>query len=133
MHIELVRCFSAGKLQHGGPEQRVKIDDVFTDEVHLLSRIAGGQQRIEIDAELGAVSLERGEITDWCIQPHVKILARGIGDFDPEVGRVTRNIPVAQVDLVVAFAMPEPFAGFSKHFGLETFVTLGVGPCGPVL
>ena len=88
MHIELVRCFATSELQHGRPEQCVKIHNIFANKVHLLRGVAGCQQRFKIDAEFGAVSLERGEIADWGIKPYVKIFAWGVRDFDSKIGRV---------------------------------------------
>ena len=38
MHEDVVGRVHAGKLQHGRPEQRVEVDDVLADEMHLTVR-----------------------------------------------------------------------------------------------
>ena len=42
------------------------------------------------------VVLQRCEIADRCIQPDVEVLSRRIGNRNAEVGRIARDIPVAE-------------------------------------
>ena len=73
-----------------------------------------------------AIRFQRGQITDWRIEPDIKIFTGCVGDFNAEIGGVTRDVPVAQIDLIAFFAVSEPFARFSEHFGLQAFVALQV-------
>ena len=91
----------------------MEVDDVLADEVDLLR--VGCQQKLLEAAQLapGArlakveVTLQRGEIADRRIQPDIEILPRRIRNRDAEVGRVARDVPVAQHLLTGA---GQPFA-----------------------
>ena len=48
------------------------------------------------------VALERGEIADRRIQPHVEILARRIRNRNAEVGRIARDVPVPELTIALA-------------------------------
>ena len=120
-------------MQHGGPEQRVEIGDVFADEVVLLggrvgnevviaARFAAGSQ----GAALVKVVLQRGQIANGRVQPHVEVFARRVGNFDAEVGRVTGNVPIAQAAIAVC-VFRKPLLDFVQHLGLQ--VTIGMRPC----
>ena len=83
----------AGKVQHGGPEERVEVDDVLADEVDLL-RLFVGEDAFEVEALLVAVVLERGEVADGGVKPDVEVLARSVGNGDAEVRFVAGDVPV---------------------------------------
>ena len=89
----------------------MKIDDVLADEmVQLRLRIAL-QVGVVIDAGLGAIIFEAGQIANRRIQPHIEIFAGCAGDFETEVGRIARDIPCTQA----AFGI-QPF----HQFGFDT-------------
>jgi len=98
--------------QRGRPEQSVEVEDVLADEVIHLGLGIRFPVLIEIEAVLGAVVLERGEVTNRRIEPDVEELARRIGNFKAEVGRVARDVPVAQIAC-------QPFLHFVGGFGLQ--------------
>ncbi|MNV17558.1 hypothetical protein D3C71_1083510 [compost metagenome] len=106
------RRAQAGAMQHRRPEQAVEIDDVLAEEVVQLGAAVGGHHGLEVVARLGAQVLEAGQVADRRVQPHVEILARGAGDFEAEVGRVTRDVPRAQAAISV-----EPFGQLGLHAG----------------
>ena len=131
VHVQRVRRLAAGELQHGGPEQRVEVDDVLADEVDLFGVAVRVEQRVEIQAGLVAIGLERGQVAHRRVQPDVEVLARRVGDFDAEIGRVARDVPVAQLGFAVIGA--QPFAGLGQHFRLQVPAAGGVGARGPLL
>ena len=120
-------------MQHGGPEQRVEIGDVFADEVVLLGGRVGNEVAVAARFSAGSqgaalveVVLQRGQIANGRVQPNVEVFARCVGNFDAEVGRVTGNVPIAQA--AVAFCvLGEPLLDFVQHLGLQ--VTIGMRPC----
>src|SRR4051812_36400805 len=85
----------ASRLQHAGPEQRVKISDVLADEV-----VNFGRGRLPPIVELLAAALAplpgAGNVADRRVEPNVPIVARRIGNFEAEVGRRARNVPIAK-------------------------------------
>ena len=103
-HLVGVAC----ELEHRWPEQGVKIDDVLADEVNLLG-VRGGEElleaaRLAVGARLAEreVVLERGEVADGGIEPDIEVLAGRVGDRDAEIGRIARDVPVAQAQLAAA-------------------------------
>ena len=103
----------------------MEINDVFADKVILLYFVIGHEvvERTFLAVGLGfagfEIRLQAREIADRRIQPHVKIFARLVGDFNTEVRRVARNIPV--VDLLAArfFVIREPLGEFIDDFRLQ--------------
>ena len=78
----------------------MEVDDVLADEVDLLDGRVG-QELVEVRARRARacpveVVLQRGEVADRRIEPDVEVLARRIRDLDAEVGRVARDVPVAE-------------------------------------
>src|SRR5262249_59846654 len=104
MNPYVVRHLVGGtcELQHRRPEERVEVDDVLAYEVDLLG--AGRAQELLEAARLAPLAglagveviLERGEITNRRIEPHVEILARRVRDRDAEVGGIARYVPVRE-------------------------------------
>ena len=107
VHVHLVGHFvgRAGEMQHGRPEQAMEVDDVLADEMHLLGGRVG-EQCVHVDADLLAIGLEAGQVTDWRVEPDVEILARCIGDGNAEIGGVARDVPVGELAVGA-----QPFAG----------------------
>src|ERR1700722_20183078 len=62
------------------------------------------------------VVLERREIADGCVQPHVEELAGRVRDRNPEVGGIARDVPIAERLLA---GPGEPLAGLVDHLRLE--------------
>ena len=119
-------------MQHGGPEQGVEGDDVLADEVDLLQIRVGHVGGIVLPPLVQQV-LERGQVAHRRIQPDIKILAWCIRDLDAEVGRIARDVPVAQAIAGAAVgvgAHAEPFLDLVGHLGLQLAV-LGPFPAGP--
>ncbi len=84
---QVSRFAEVAAFQHGRPEQAVEVDDIFTDEMIQLSIgvflpvliKAGGV------ATFVAQVFERTHVTNWRIQPDIKILTRRIWNFKTEV------------------------------------------------
>ena len=98
----------AGEVQHGRPEQRVKVEDVLADEVVLLGGAVGPRPLGKIQALTYADLLEAGVVADRRIEPDVEVLARRVRDLEAEVGRVARDVPVAQLGFAAFLAHPLP-------------------------
>jgi hypothetical protein len=81
----------------------------------ICSTFGIGEVLREILALLLEVVLERGEVADGSVQPHVEVLAAGARDLDAEVRRVAGDVPVVQP----AF---EPLAHLVGDLGLELAV-----------
>ena len=133
VHEDVVGRVHAGKLQHGRPEQRVEVDDVLADEMHLTVRplriltSLRIDEGIEVQAALLAQRLQRGQVAHRGVQPHVEVLARRIRDGNAEVGLIARDVPVGQ-RVAGAFALggfpigciaAQPFARLVGHLGLQ--------------
>ncbi len=112
----------ARELQHGRPEQRVKVDDVLADEMYLLGVRSGEKlregSRFAAFARLAGVEvvLQRREIADRGVQPHVEIFAGRVRDRNAEIGSIAGNIPVAE--RLVAAAC-EPLTCLVDHLRLQ--------------
>ena len=113
MHEDIVRHLQSGEVQHRRPEQRVEVGDVLADEVVLLGRRVGHEGFI-VAAGLREIILQRRQVTDRRVQPHVEVLARRIRYLDAEVGRVAADIPVSQARFAV-----QPFARLVCDFRLQ--------------
>jgi hypothetical protein len=107
--VNVVRRLVAGVLEHGWPEQGVEVDDVLADEVDHL-RVGRGQEFLEaacltIFLCLARIEiiLQRGKIADRRVEPDIEVFSGQIGDRDAEVGRVARDVPVAE--RLVAFGV----------------------------
>ena len=113
MDEHIVRYFQASEVQHGGPEQRMKVGDVFADEVILFGR-GIRHEGVKIAPGFVEVVFQRGQISNRRVQPHVKILARRIGNLDAEIGGIAADIPVAKTRITL-----QPFPCLVRHFGLQ--------------
>ncbi len=114
VHVDVVGHLALRELERRWPEERVEIDDVLADEVDLL-HLRIGEILVEVLPLLAEVVLQRREVADGRVQPHVEVLARGAGDLDPEVGRVARDVPVVE-------AAVEPLLHLVGDLGLELAV-----------
>ena len=84
--MNLLGQAEAGRLEHGGPEQRVEIGDVLADEVVDFGvRVA--PPVVELLTGAIAPFKRRGHVADGRVEPDVPVVARAIGDFEAEVGR----------------------------------------------
>ena len=118
----------AGVLQHGGPEKGVEVEDVLADEVHQLGVAARSQKGVLIDR--GALlALPRGivgeaaEVADRCVEPDVEeFLSIRARDREAEVGRVARDVPVAEPVLA---GLAQPLLHLVGGFGLQPLTALG--------
>ena len=126
VHKHIVGRFAAAEMQHGGPEQGVKGDDVFADEVVLLQLVVGHVGVVVFAAFVQQV-LQRRQVAHGRVEPHIKVFGwcpidRRIRDFDAKVRRVTRDVPVAQAFAGAAIgvgAHGEPLFDLVGHFGLQ--------------
>ena len=82
--------------EHGGPEQTMKIGDVFANEVIQLDLRVRLPARLPVLTGAFCQVAVRGDVANRRVQPHIKKLARRIRDLKPEVGRVARDVPVLQ-------------------------------------
>ena len=88
-----------------------------------LLGVRGGEEFLEAPAfAVGGrlagleVVLERREIADRRVEPDIEVLARRIGDRNPEVRRIARDVPVGE--RLVAFAL-EPLPGLVRDLRLQ--------------
>ena len=126
MHADFGGRFAAAEFQHGGPEQGVEGDDVFADEVDLLQGRVGHVSVVIFTALVQEV-FQRGQVAHGRIQPHIKVFARRVGDFDAKVGRIARDVPVVQAGAGAAVGVgagAKPFFDFGGHFGLHVLAVL---------
>ena len=119
----------AGKFQHGRPKQGMEIENIFADKVIQLGFAIGFEKFIKIHADALAQVFKRGHIAHRRIEPHIKIFARRIGDFKTEIGRIARNIPIAQAAFAV-FIGYKPFFHFVERFGLQMRLHAAIGQGG---
>ena len=124
VHKNVVGRLAAAEVQHRRPEQGVEVGDVFADEVVLLHFRVGHEFVVTAGLALGCrtafgkVIFQRREVAHRRIQPDIKILARRIGNFNAEVGRIAADVPVAQATLAVV-VLGEPLANFVGDFALQ--------------
>ena len=114
-------------MKHRREEQCVKVNDVLSDEVHLLDLrvvhkgieiLQGSRLWMPVMRSLPNVEmmLQRGQVSDRCVKPDVEIFIRGVGDGDAKVGSVAGDIPVGELG-VGLFAQPLP--NLVRDFGLD--------------
>ena len=85
----LVRALEARDVEHPRPEEAVEADDVLADEVvELRLRVVPHVEAPEV--------LQRGDVADRRVHPHVEELAGVAGDLEAEVRRVAGDAPAAQ-------------------------------------
>src|SRR5690606_5972464 len=130
VHIQRVWRLQAGELQHGRPEQGVKVDDVLADEMHLLGVAFRVDQAVEIEPRLFTVSLERRQVSDRGVQADVEILARSIWNRYAEIGFVAGDVPVGQIGF--GARLTQPLTRLSQYFRLQALVAIGVGARHPL-
>ena len=66
-----------GGVEHGGPKQRVEVDDVLADDVDDLRLVAAGLPvGVEVLPIVCAPPLGRGDVADGRVEPHVEVLSR---------------------------------------------------------
>ena len=126
MHKYLVRHFAAAELQDGRPKQRVESDDVFANEMVLLNT---GVVDVSVKILTAFVQqvFQRRQVANGCVQPHIKIFAGGIGNFDAKVRRVAADVPVAQTlagAAVGVAAHTKPLFHFIGDFRLQVLAVL---------
>ncbi len=104
--VDRVRSAEAGAVQHGRPEKRVKVGDVFADEVKDLGITAGLPVGIEV-YPLGPVTevSEARHVADGGVQPDVEELAGPVRDLETEVRGVPGDVPVFQPRLEPLFEL----------------------------
>src|SRR5690242_17383282 len=73
----------------------MEVRDVLADEVVDFA-IVGAPPIVELLAGASAPLLSRCHVTDRSIEPDIPIVARAIWNFESEVGRGARNIPIAE-------------------------------------
>ena len=102
VNIQLVGRLAAGKLKCGGPEERVEVHNILADEMHLLGVAIGVNQRVVIQSDFFAISFQRSQVTNGSVQPDIKIFAWRIRDFNAEIRRVTRDVPVSELGFALS-------------------------------
>ncbi|VVM91438.1 hypothetical protein PS647_02842 [Pseudomonas fluorescens] len=100
VHVDAGRLAVARALEHGWPEQGVEVDDVLADEVVQLGGGVLAPERVEVQLRRAVAQvLEAGHVTDRCIQPHVEVLARLVGDFKTEIRCIAGDVPLLQAGI----------------------------------
>ena len=91
------RFAEARGLKHGGPEQRVEIDDVLADEVMQFGAGVGVPEGVEVEVVAGVRQiLEARHVADRRVHPDVEVLVLGAGNEKAEVGGVPGDVPGLQ-------------------------------------
>ena len=91
--VQTRRCAMSRTMQDRRPKQPMKIHDVLADEVMHLSRTIRSQIRIKVQTLLLSQRLERTQVTNRRVEPHIDVLANGARNFETEVGRITADVP----------------------------------------
>ena len=112
MNTDFGRCAEFGAGEHGGPKQRMEIDNILADKMVELSWAVFFPEMIEIDIFSIAEIFKACHVAYWRVEPNIKVLARRVGNFKTKVGGVTADIPLLQ-------ATVEPFAQLVGHFVLH--------------
>src|SRR5690606_36700556 len=90
-----------------------------------LGRLARAQELVDVALRLAralAVVVEAGEIPHRGIEPHVEELgAAGARNLEAEVGRIARDVPVAEPLLA---RLAEPFLQLVARLGLQVLRAL---------
>ena len=105
-----------GKFQFGRPEQRVEVENVLADEVVKLGVGVRLPPGVKIHPALCAQVFERAHVAHRRIHPDVEILAWRIRNFEAEIRRIARNIPVGEL---VFFVIAQPFLHLVGGFRLQ--------------
>ena len=95
MDVDLLRQVEAGRLQHGGPEERMEVGDVLADEVVDLG-LGAPPPVVELLAVPIAPLLGRGDVADGGVEPDVPVVAGAVGNLETEVGGRPRDVPIAE-------------------------------------
>ena len=114
MHVHARGELAAGRLEHGGPEEGVEVDDVLADEVDDVA--VGVPRPVRLDV-LGWHLLLRpvlggAQVADRRVEPDVEVLGVLAGDLEAEVRRVAGDVPVAQ-------GLREPAVDRAADLGLQ--------------
>ena len=121
MNEDIGRRFAAAEMQARWEEQGVEGHNVFANEMVLLNcRVS--HIGIVVFTALFQQVFERRQITNGRIQPHIKVFTGCIGNFNAKVGRIARNVPVAQAFRSAAVrvgAHAEPLFNLVGHFRLQ--------------
>ena len=104
-------------MQHGGPEQGVEIRDVFANKVVLLN-VGVVDVGVVVHTDLGQIIFERCQVANGRIEPHIKIFAGCVWNFNAEIRRIAADVPVSQAALTF-FVFGKPFFDFVQYFGLQ--------------
>ena len=104
----------ARKLQHGGPKQGVKVQDIFANKVVLLNIRVRRNKPVKVASGVAAEFLKTCVIADWGVKPDIKVFAWCIRDFEAKIGRITGDIPVAETSL-----LSKPFLEFIARLRLK--------------
>ena len=84
MNVNFFRQAQSRRFQHGGPEQRVEISDILTDEMMDF----GGRTFPPVNQFFVVLFTPFGcrpDVTDRCIEPDVPIVSRTVGNFKTEI------------------------------------------------
>ena len=108
-----------GLFQHGWPEQRMEIDDIFANKVIELCALVFFPEFIKGNPRVITEVSEAGHVTYWRIQPDIKVFTRRIRNLETEIWRITADVPFLQSsiqpfsqlvgDLVLQGAAARPF------------------------
>ena len=90
----------------------MKVNYIFANKMVELSSAISLPVVIEIHAFAIAEIFKAGHIADWRIQPHIKVLARRIGNLKAKVRSIATDIPLLQ-------AAVEPLPKLVGHFFLH--------------
>src|SRR3954453_21919066 len=84
MDVHPVRQAEAGRLEHAWPKERVKVCNVFADEMVNL-RLRRLPPIFELLASSLAPSPRAGDVAERGVEPDIPIVARRIGNFEAKV------------------------------------------------
>ena len=90
-----------------------------------LLQIRVGHVGVVVFTALVQQVFQRRQVAHRGVQPHIKVLARRVGDLDAKVRRVARDVPVTQAfagRAVRVGAHRKPFFDLVGHFGLQLAV-----------
>jgi hypothetical protein len=116
MRKDLARRAIPGVLEFCRPEQGMEIKDVLADEVIELGCRIRPPVLVEVETLPVAEIAERAHVADRRVKPDVEVLAGRVGDFEAEVRRVARDVPVGQMILALG---SQPLLEFVGRFVLQ--------------
>ena len=115
-------------IKHGRPEQTVKVDDVFANEMVQL----GIFFRIPKVLENNSVGLvcqvaKARHVADRGVHPDIEILVGGAGNQEPEVGGIAGDVPGFQprIQPLGEFVGDFRLQGSRSRPGFQEFVVFG--------